>query len=279
MGGLLTISDKEYEAIQRLVYDKFGIYLSRQKQSLITGRLHKALKNDGFESFQAFYEHVLNDRSGQGLNTLINRISTNHTHFYREPAHFHYYLEHVLPGQLPLLSDKRTSINRIWCAGCASGEEAYTIAMVVAHFESLTKQTLPSRILGTDISDTALQKAKAGIYSAENVQRLPKQWQRRYFEATGANEYIVNSAVRGRVLFRRLNLMRGIYPFKHKFHTIFCRNVMIYFDKATREILAERLAHYLHKGGYLFIGHSESLGRRHRFFEYIKPAIYRKREA
>lgn len=272
----INITLKEYELISKLVYDRFGINLGKKKQSLVTNRLRKVLVENNFRNFNDYYESILNDQSGNSLDTLINKISTNLTYFAREKEHFDFLREAVLPEQFadPTI-DKEKSI-RLWCAGCSTGEEAYTLSMVMQDAVGLNKAKWNLGVLATDISARALKVAEKGIYLGGNVEKMSSSIKNKYFHKRADNTWMIKSKIQDAVLFRRLNLMRSQYPFKKKFHTIFCRNVMIYFDVTTRQELIKKFHENLAEGGYLFIGHSESLGRTNQYFEYVKPAVYRK---
>lgn len=270
------LSDREYHLIRDLVYAKFGINLTEEKRSLIVGRLQSIVKKLGLHSFAEYHEYVLRDSSGSALNTLVNRISTNHTFFYREPRHYDFLTQTVLPD---LVGNRRTTTPiklRIWCAGCSSGEEPYTLSIFLNEFVSKTGATWDVRILATDISDHVLKVAQSGKYRDENISKLPDRLRKKYFQSCGENEWRVSAAVRKPILFRRFNLMRKDFPFKGKFDVIFCRNVMIYFDNETKHALAERFYEVTKDDGYLFIGHSETLGRHASSYQYVCPATYRK---
>lgn len=279
MALLTQLSDKEYGLISQLVYDKFGINLGEQKRALIVGRLNKVLHENGFETFEEYYHYLIEEKTGEGLKTLVDRISTNHTFFNREFEHFTYLTDIVLPEFVAGSKNVKNRSLKIWCAGCSSGEEPYTLAMLLREFFGHAISGLDTGILATDISSQALDKAMKGIYANENVSKLPAHLKNTYFKKIEDDQWEVVPQVKSMVLYRRLNLIADNYPFKNKFQIIFCRNVMIYFDKPTREALLARYSRYLDDGGYLFIGHSESLGRISHDFVYVKPAIYRKRLA
>jgi len=274
---LTQLSNKEYELISGLIYNKFGINLGEQKRALIVGRLNKVLHQYGFTTFEEYYNYLIKEQSGEALKTLVDRISTNHTFFWREHDHFDYLIKTVLPEFAASSKNIGNRSLKIWCSGCSSGEEPYTIAMLLREYFGVSLSSWDTGILATDISSLALDKAKKGIYSDENISKLPVHLRNGYFKNIGNSQLEVIPQLRELLLFRRLNLIADNYPFKNKFHIIFCRNVMIYFDKATREALLTRYSRYIVDGGYLFIGHSESLGRMTHDFDYIKPAVYRKR--
>lgn len=272
----LTISDQEFLLIRNLVYQRFGINLTEQKRSLVVGRLQKLLRNEGFNSFKEYYESLVADRSGVALDKLVNRISTNYTYFNREQAHFDFFLQQVLP---PLVAAQRRSGAkdlRVWSAGCSSGEEPYLLAILMMEYLAGEYPAWRAGVLATDISDQALSKARPGLYDEEQVAKLPLILRNKYFARRDNGSWQVNEKLRKEVTFRRFNLMNRRFDFKRPFQVIFCRNVMIYFDAETRQALVSRYHQCLEPGGYLFIGHSETLGREQEEFQYIMPAVYRR---
>lgn len=270
----LSLTDEELKLISNLVYERFGIVLGERKRTLIIGRLQKILRREGFENFKQYYEFVKNETSGQALSTLIDQISTNHTFFYRESDHFQHFLDVVLPEIAE--NAGRNKKLRIWVAGCSSGEEPYTLAMLLWEHFGDTLAAWDAAILATDISTKVLDKAKSAIYPEENVSGMPKSFVLNYFKKISDDRLQVVDKVRKLLVFKRLNLIQDAYPFKGIFNVIFCRNVMIYFDTQTRKQLIERFARYMPVDSYLFIGHSESIGRESRYFKYIKPAVYKR---
>ncbi len=278
MQGLMKLSDREFKQIRDLVYSRFGINLTDQKRSLVVGRLNSMLRKKNIGSFQDYYDLVMNDSSGALLSELVDRISTNHTFFNREKDHFEYFKNTVLPELEANPVPGSENAIRIWVAGSSSGEEPYMLAMLVREYFQSRLSSFEVGILATDISTTALQKAVTGLYTDDNVSKLPKNMLHKYFKKQGDGFWEINKQIKDMVLYRRLNLMQDKYPFKGKFHVIFCRNVMIYFDAPTRQALVARYHRYMHPNGYLFIGHSETLGRTGHPFRYLMPAVYRKEE-
>lgn len=270
------LTDEEFNLISWLIHERFGIKLGEQKRTLIVGRLQKVLLSGEFNSFKEYFNHVLQDSTGRALLTLADRISTNYTFFFREKEHFDFLLATVLPQIFDMLKKKGSRDLRLWCAGCSSGEEPYSLAMVICEYFGHELSNLDIGILATDISDSALKEASAGVYPAERMSQLPLVYRQRYFSPLKDGSWVVKKSLKDLVLYRRLNLMRQEYPFKGRFQVIFCRNVMIYFDKATQQALVERFHRYLEPGGFLFIGHSESIDRSTGLFKYVKPSIYQK---
>ncbi len=273
----LRLSDEEFNLISSLVYNKFGIKLGEQKRALIIGRLQKVLHSGGFLNFKDYYHHVVNEPSGTALLTLVDKISTNHTFFFRENEHFDFLSGNILPNIIKEIQNRNKPAVRIWCAGCSSGEEPYTFAMVLSEFFKSNIGDIDIGILATDISVSALEKAVAGIYPAERMELVPPAYRKKYFTPLKDGNWEVKSTLKEMVLFRRLNLIRPDFPFKNLFQLISCRNVMIYFDKETQRALISRFHRYTEPNGFLFIGHSETLDRSAGLYKYIMPSIYQKK--
>jgi chemotaxis protein methyltransferase CheR len=273
----MGISDREFHLIRDLIYERFGINLTPEKRALLVGRLGKLLREQGFKSFQDYFKYLLADTSGTALDSLVNRISTNFTFFYRESDHFEFLSSSVLPEMADHLRRSGKKDFRLWCAGCATGQEPYTLAILLLQYFGENYGEWQAGLLATDISAKALETARKGVYPAEALEKLPGPLKRNYFRNMSSGAFAVTDAVKKEVTFRRFNLMNGRFPFKKPFHVIFCRNVMIYFDQPTRDALVRRFYDNLVPGGYLFIGHSETLGRKQISFEYVKPAVYRKK--
>jgi chemotaxis protein methyltransferase CheR len=258
---------KEFAQIRELAHRTFGLDLKAGKEELVSARLRRLVRNGGFRSFQEYYQHVLQDGTGSALAAMIDALATNHTSFLREPDHFDFLRERVLPTLAG-----RESID-IWSAACSTGEEVWTLACVL-------NEALPSRkirIAATDISNKALRIAAQAAYPVERCEGIPAAWLTRYFVADGRppRTYRVVPGIRAQAGFRRLNLMEHI-AWPQRFPVVFCRNVMIYFDRETQEHVVRQLANWIEPGGYLFVGHAESLTRISHELEYVRPAIYRK---
>jgi len=271
---MLFITDKEFYKLANFIKANYGINLSEKKKALVVGRLQNLLIEKNFNSFSQYIDYVMEDKTGEAVRTLISKITTNHTYFMREPDHFHFFKNTVLPYLCE--QAKNTRDLRIWSAGCSSGEEPYTLAMIIADFFGSEKVLWDTKILATDISTKVLEQAKKGIYSNESLQNLPESWKDKYFQRISNEKSVIADNIKNEVIFRIFNLMNTSLPFKKKFHVIFCRNVMIYFDAATKRDLVNRFYEHTEQGGYLFIGHSESLNREETKYKYIMPAVYRK---
>ncbi len=259
-----------------LIYDRFGINLTDQKRSLLVGRLQKLIRASGFTGFRQYYEHLINDSTEKALGELVDRVSTNHTYFNREKDHFDYFINTALPALTARLEREGRRDLRIWCAGCSSGEEPYMLLMLMREYFGTAYSRWDAGILATDISMKALSKAMAGVYDDDRVRLVPEPLRAKYFRSLGGGRWQVSEELRREATFRRFNLMNARFPFKRPFQVIFCRNVMIYFDQPTREALVSRFHDCTEPGGYLFIGHSETLGRHQQRYRYLLPAAYQK---
>ncbi|MCW5978969.1 MAG: protein-glutamate O-methyltransferase CheR [Bryobacteraceae bacterium] len=266
-----ALSAREFEAIRRLARQRFGLDLKPGKEELVSARLGKKLREGNFRSYREYVDFVVADRTGEALMGLIDALTTNFTSFFREEAHFEFLRRTALPEL------RRKGPIGIWCAACSTGEEPYSIAFTIRdEWEGAIGPEF--HILATDISTRALQAARAAVYPAQCFERQSAAWLRKYLlrgEGKWRGHYRVKPALRRTIEFRRLNL---IEPFSHArpFHLIFCRNVMIYFDKATQAAVVNRLAEWLEPGGYLLVGHAESLTGISHSLRYVQPAVYAK---
>lgn len=268
-----AITDREFERFRSLIYQESGINLSESKRTLLVTRLSKRLRELEMDCFQAYYDRVTEEADGEEFTRMLDLVSTNKTDFFREPRHFEFLRDRVLPE---LQAVKQV---RIWSSACSSGEEPYTIAMTLHDGVSMPAQW-DCKILASDLSTRVLAKAASGVYDDERVRELPGETVRRHFlkgrRGDAAGKVKVKPHLADMVVFRRINLMDDRYPIKTSLNVIFCRNVMIYFDRPTQEQLIARFHRYLKPGGYLFIGHSESLQWLQHSFTAVAPTIYRK---
>ena len=271
------LNDGLFQKFSDLVYEKTGIFLKPEKKELLNARLGKRLRATGIESFKQYYEYVINDRSGDELVQLIDNVSTNFTSFFRENSHFEILSSTVLPAFVKEGRGKSKEI-LLWSSASSSGEEPYTMAMVVEDFVS-RHPGMRYRIMATDISTRVLAQAKRGVYADERVTKVPTPFLKKYFQKGVGNSdgYVkVKDELRRMVHFDRFNLM-GDFPWRAAIDVIFCRNVMIYFNRETQQELVSKFHEALTPGGYLFIGHSESIsGLKHNFAQ-IDATAYMKR--
>jgi chemotaxis protein methyltransferase CheR len=271
---MISISDADFVKLTQFIKDNYGINLT-QKRTLIEGRLSNIILEKGFVSFSNYLDYVFGDKTGEEIIVLINKLTTNHTYFMREANHFEYLRDTVLPYLESTVKDRDL---RIWSAGCSTGEEPYTLEIIMQEYFSKSPCKWDTQILATDISNRALEVARHGIYAEEGMKDIPSMWKLNYFEKLSGNDghLKVKDSIKNSVIFRPFNLMTPDFPFRKKFHVIFCRNVMIYFDQPTKNALVERYYDSTEPGGYLFIGHSESISRESTRYKYIMPAVYRK---
>ncbi len=270
---MIQITKKEFSKLSSLIKSDYGIYLKEEKQTLVMGRLNGILEQKNFKSFSEYYDYLVSDKTGEALIALTDKITTNHTFFMREADHFFYFRDKVLPYLKSKVTDKDL---RIWSAGCSSGEEPYALAMIIDEFFGREKLLWDTKVLATDISGAVLDKARKGLYENDRIAVLPPAWKLNYLDKVDDGKSAIVDGIKDMVIFRKLNLMDQKFPFRKKFHVIFCRNVMIYFDAATKCELVNKFYDLTDHGGYLFIGHSESLGRDETKYKYIMPSVYRK---
>lgn len=268
----LELSSAQFETIRSLLHQTCGIKLNHGKESLVKSRLMKRIRLLGLGSFEEYLQYLDADSTNRERKALVDALTTNKTSFFREYDHFIFLRERLLPR---LLAEKRAI--RIWSAGCSTGEEPYSIAMEL-------REAVPDidrrdvRILATDISSQVLKAAQEGVYTDDNIRDVPGNLLKKYFSpvaGTSAQRYSVQECLRKTVRFAHLNLMTD-WPMKGPFDVIFCRNVMIYFEKPTQQWLVQRFWSLLNHGGCLLVGHSESLTASAHKFRYVQPATYMK---
>lgn len=261
----LDLTAEQFERVRSLLESTAGIQLAANKQALVRARLARRLRIRGVASIAEYLRAVEADPSGKELADLVDALTTNKTSFFREPDHFTF-----LEQQLPLLA-KRSAPVRIWSAGCATGEEPYSIALLAQKvFGPAADQRV--RILATDVSARTLQIARAAQYRTQSLREVPPEYQYA-FSADESGRCTLVESTRRLVQFARLNLMAE-WPVARAFDVILCRNVMIYFARSTREQLLQRFREWLNPGGYLLVGHAESLSGLSHALRYVQPATY-----
>jgi chemotaxis protein methyltransferase CheR len=275
-----TISTRDYARLCDLIYRESGIHLSAEKKTMLEVRVKRRLKALNLASFVEYCESLFGrERPKDEILHLIDVVTTNKTDFFREPRHFDYLTAKALPDLIERNRTGRPLL--VWSAGCSTGEEPYTLAMVMSEF-ALTHAGFRFRILATDVSTTVLAKADRGVYSKEVISPVPGALTRRYFLRSrdpGSGQVRVAPELRRLVEFRRLNFMDADYGIFEKADAIFCRNVIIYFDRPTQERILGKLANHLLPGGYMFVGHSETLHDMDLPLAPVAPALYRKIDA
>jgi chemotaxis protein methyltransferase CheR len=266
----VQLKEEHFRKISEIVYRSSGINLKKGKEALVRARLAKRLRARGIFNVQKYLDYIESDEGSQEQALFIDVMTTNKTSFFREVEHFYYLRDQVLPT----LKGHRL---RFWSAACSSGEEPYTLAVWLReHMPDIDSRDV--LILATDISRRMLDKARQAVYPAQTLESLPSAQFKKYFtklDSQPAESYRVVESIRKMVRLAWLNLLEP-WPMKGPFSVIFCRNVMIYFDRATQQQLIHRFYELLEPGGYLFVGHSEGLSSINHDFRYMRPATYRK---
>jgi len=273
----IQLADRDFDFLCRLIYEQSRIRLGADKRTLVSSRLAKRLRQLQLPGYHEYCELLRSPAGDEELRFLIDRISTNHTHFFREMKHFDFLREKVLP-QWRAQSAAKREIFRVWSAACSSGEEPYSLAIHLAeHLAAAVSNSW--RIESSDISTRVLEMAEQGIYNGDKLGGISQELLHRHFQKGTGNRqgcFRIKEELRQRVGFHHLNLLEDDYPFAQPFNVILCRNVMIYFDRPTQEALVGYLAERLVPGGYLMVGHSESLSGIKHSLRLIQPAIYLK---
>ena len=267
------MTQEEFLRIYRFIKSRYGIDLDHKKE-IVQGRMENYLHRAGFHDYNEYMNAVERDVTGRLEKELVNILTTNHTFFMREFEHFDFMKQEVLPYLRR--KEERSKDLCIWCGASSTGQEPYMLAMLLRDFFGLEHEMWDTKVLATDISTEALSQAIAGIYKREQIESLPDVWKRRYLHATGDGEhYEIAKEIKDQVLFRQFNLMDS-FPFKRKMHVVFLRNVMIYFDKQTKQEIMQKVYDVMEPGGYLFIGRTETIDRSAVPFQLIQPSIFRK---
>ncbi len=261
----MNLKPTEFKKIQTKIYDYCGINLHEGKQALVRSRVMKRIRKLGVQNFSHYLDYLENDSSGEEFLALVDVLTTNKTSFFRESQHFDFICEYVLPQ----INGRQV---KWWSAGCSSGEEAISSSIIIR--ENINPQSV--KILGTDISRDVINTAKRGVYSEKSVKGISPRLISKYFHKVNEGQYQITEKVRKMITYGRLNLKKK-WPLDGPFQVIMCRNVMIYFNRETQQKLVARFREILEPGGYLFLGHSESIASADRNFENISPAVYRKK--
>lgn len=267
---MIRLTDDEFKFITTFIKTNYGINLLAKRQ-LIESRMYNTLIEKDLDTFSEYFD-IIKKKDENEISLLINKLTTNHTYFMREQQHFDYLRDVIMPEQV--LKNKAKDM-RIWSAGCSSGEEAYTTVMTIKDFLGNQSNSWDTTILATDISTKVINAAQTKIYEELALKDVPVAWKTKYFTKRTDDFYDLKPEIRKEVVYKVFNLMDKIV-YKKQYDLIFCRNVMIYFDQATKNALVNRFYDALAPGGYLFIGHSESVQRDTSKFKYVKPSIYQK---
>ncbi len=276
--GLITMSDKEFSLFSTLIYNRLGIKMPPVKKLMLTSRLMKRLKVHGLRSYKDYYDFLCSEKGeSEEFNKMIDAVTTNKTDFFREPDHFNILTKTVLPELILTENFIERKVINIWSAGCSTGQEAYTLTMVMSEFFNGMKSKFS--ILATDISPKVLQAGYDAIYTESVIEPIPDYMRQKYLmRGTGDKSglFRIIPPLRERVTFKQLNLMDNQFNVPMNMDIIFCRNVIIYFDKETQVELFKKFYKHLVPGGYLFIGSSETLYGINNDFIPAGPTVYKK---
>lgn len=276
-----ALSDRDFRRLSKFIYSECGVNLPEYKKILLESRLHKRIRKLRIQSLKDYCDYLFSPQGmTQELSHLIDAITTNKTDFFREPAQFDYLVQQVLPE---LISENRAGFLyslSIWSAGCSSGEEPYTLSMVLEDYsERLHNHSLDYHVLATDVSLGILKKAERAIYDHDQIKPVPLNLRKKYLlKGKGHNKHLIRIVpeLRRMVRFKQLNFLDNNYGIPDQVDVVFCRNVIIYFDKVTQEQVLRRICKHLRPGGYLFMGHSETLNQINVPLVQVAPTIYKK---
>lgn len=276
-----VMSDKNFHYLSEFIQNELGIMMPPSKKSMLESRLRKRLRILGLKSFDKYCDYVFSPAGIENeLIHMIDLVTTNKTDFFREAAHFDYLVQEVVPELINLKGAGIKKTLMVWSAGCSTGEEPYTLAMVLQEFaHRYPALGFDFIILATDISTKVLKAAESGIYDAERITPIPMELRKKYIlRSKDKSKGLIRIVpeLRAAVKFRRLNFKEGDFSFREKLDIIFCRNVTIYFDRLFQEVLLNRFYRQLIPGGYFFTGHSETLNGLDVPFVRVHPAVYRK---
>ncbi|MCH1983017.1 protein-glutamate O-methyltransferase CheR [Ruminococcus sp. OA3] len=266
---MIRLNEKEFTDIVRFMRETYGINLEK-KQILIECRMSGELERRGFSSFGSYLDKMKEDPSGKMVEELVVRLTTNYTYFMREPEHFRLLKEKIFPE---VFQKNYGAFYNIWCAGCSTGEECYTLAMLLRDYRDQGAQMPNIRITASDISEEVLRKAETAVYPARELEQLPSEWRQKYCHMENKHQFSIDRELMYNIRFVKQNLMK---PVSEKYDLILCRNVMIYFDRESRKKLLRQLENTLNPGGYLLIGHAELLPGYETNLQPEYPAVYKK---
>lgn len=271
------LAPNEYARLSKLIYDVAGIQLGTDRQVMLESRINRRLKSLDLTNYAEYCSYLFGIHGQrEEIVHLIDVVTTNKTDFFREPAHFTYLMQKALPDMIAHNDSGRPLL--IWSAGCSTGEEPYTLAMLLSEYAE-QHPGFQFRLLATDISTSVLAKAQNAVFTGQVAAPIPVDLQQKYLMRSrnrGSDLVRIVPELRRLVEFRRLNFMEKDYDVQERASAIFCRNVLIYFDRQTQQRILQRLTHHLNPRGYMFVGHSESLHDMRLPLTAVAPALYRK---
>ena len=264
----IVLSDCEYNRLQNLIRISIGVVV--KNRILLQSDLQQILLHGKFNSFTEYLNYLESNWTQQNLEELVSHVVVNHTYFYRESAHFEYFQNEILPS----IKDKRDI--RIWCAGCSTGQEAYTLAMILMEFFGDQYSKHCAGVLATDISTNVILEAVGGVYTEEEGMMLPDELYKKYFVDYDERQMQIIDDVKRKVTFRIFNLVGEMYPFKKAFAVIFCRNVLMYFDPIVQKHVISKFYECTQNGGYLILGHIDPFNCLQ--YQKISPSVFKKQD-
>jgi len=268
------LGDEDFRRLAHFIESELGIRMPESKRVMLESRLQKRIRYFGMEGFKEYLDFVFSEEGKRGeLINMIDAVTTNKTDFFREGDHFEYLTANIIPRAMAEAPGRTLSF---WSAGCSTGEEPYTLAMVLEE-ERASDPRLTYRILATDISTQVLDKAKAAVYDEEKASPIPNSYKKKYLlrsKDKNAALIRIRPEIRSKIRFERINLMDDRYPLNETFDVVFCRNVIIYFERRIQELILRRICNYIRPGGWLILGHSETLTGMNIPLKGIAPTIY-----
>jgi chemotaxis protein methyltransferase CheR len=268
------MSEEVFGKLSCYIEKQSGIQMPVAKKTMLEGRLRRRLRELGMSTFDEYCDFLFSRTGSSEIVHMLDAVTTNKTEFFREPLHFEYLRQTILPE---FIKKHQGEVFNIWSAGCSTGEEPYTIAVVLSEF-ARTTPAFRFSVFATDLSTTVLEKARQAIYTEDKISHIPAELQKKYFARSRDRSkklVRVSARLRAAVEFRRLNFMSTSYPLHNRFHVIFCRNVMIYFDRETKKTILHRLCGTLKPGGYFILGHSESITTIETPLTQVAPTVHR----
>ncbi len=266
----MSMENPLFQKYKKLIYQYSGIDLKDSKKTMLVSRINKRLKNLKINSYEQYFDYVTKKENGNELVMMIDEITTNITHFFRDETHFDFLQTHLQE----LLKASPQKI-RIWCCAASTGQEPYSIAMVLHDVLTKTNSKCDAKILATDLSTQVLETCKEGVYSQELIENVPPKYANRYFQKnTASNDLTIDPCLKRLVSFKRLNLSKFPFPLKNKLDIVFIRNVMIYFDKPTKSKIIHEIFNLLKPSGVVITSSTESLNGLHDQFQRVQPSIY-----
>lgn len=277
VAGVANLSDKDFHRLARYIETELGIRMPDSKRVMLESRLQKRLRKLGFTTFSQYLEHVFSDSGRETeLINMIDAVTTNKTDFFREADHFDFLIENIVPEAVRRSGAGHARPFEIWSAGCSTGEEPYTIAMVLEEYRS-SDPLFSYRIFASDLSSQVLGKALEAVYDESKAEVVPMSFKKRYMLRSRDRDQALlrmKPEIRARVRFARINLMDERYDADENFDVVFCRNVIIYFERKVQELILRRLCSHIRTGGWLILGHSETLTGMDVPLRGIAPTIY-----